>query len=231
MPVLVDGAQSVGAIPVDVGALDYYTVSGQKWLCGPDTTGALYIADVESLARRASRLLRAGVVRARRPVRAARGSAAVRPRLALDRVARRDSRPRSALAPEWRFERIREMAARCREALAGRAQVVTPPDQAGLVTFGVEEDAEAVATRLLEQGVVVRNIPGTPWRARVVRLVDERGRRRASSPRSLSSRQRPKRSHARGTVPRTWHKRSCRRDTPLDNRHRERSCRQGAGQT
>jgi L-cysteine/cystine lyase len=49
VPVLVDGAQSAGAIPVDVGGLDYYTVSGQKWLCGPDTTGALYIADVESL--------------------------------------------------------------------------------------------------------------------------------------------------------------------------------------
>src|SRR5436309_7446988 len=46
LPILVDGAQSVGAIPVDVGALDYYTVSGQKWLCGPDSTGALYVAEV-----------------------------------------------------------------------------------------------------------------------------------------------------------------------------------------
>jgi L-cysteine/cystine lyase len=29
LPILVDGAQSVGAIPVDVRGLDYYTVSGQ----------------------------------------------------------------------------------------------------------------------------------------------------------------------------------------------------------
>src|SRR5262249_31912291 len=43
LPVLVDGAQSVGAIPVDVGDLDFYTISGQKWLCGPDPLGALYV--------------------------------------------------------------------------------------------------------------------------------------------------------------------------------------------
>lgn len=43
--VLVDGAQSCGVVPVDVRELevDYYTVSGQKWLCGPEGTGALYV--------------------------------------------------------------------------------------------------------------------------------------------------------------------------------------------
>ena len=43
--VLVDGAQSVGAMPVDVRRLgaDYYTVSAQKWLCGPEGMGALYV--------------------------------------------------------------------------------------------------------------------------------------------------------------------------------------------
>ena len=49
LPIVVDGAQSVGAIDVDVGAVDYYTVSGQKWLCGPESTGALYIADADAL--------------------------------------------------------------------------------------------------------------------------------------------------------------------------------------
>ena len=45
IPVLVDGAQSAGAIPVDVKALgaDYYAIPMQKWLCGPDGTGALYV--------------------------------------------------------------------------------------------------------------------------------------------------------------------------------------------
>ena len=45
VPVLLDGAQGLGAIPTDVRALgcDYYAASGQKWLCGPDGSGYLYV--------------------------------------------------------------------------------------------------------------------------------------------------------------------------------------------
>jgi L-cysteine/cystine lyase len=45
IPVLIDGAQSAGAISVDVKALgvDFYAIPMQKWLCGPDGTGALYV--------------------------------------------------------------------------------------------------------------------------------------------------------------------------------------------
>lgn len=44
--VAVDGAQAAGAIPVDVVDLgvDLYAVAGQKWLLGPEGTGALYVA-------------------------------------------------------------------------------------------------------------------------------------------------------------------------------------------
>ena len=44
VPVLVDGAQSVGQIRVNVEELgcDFYALSGQKWLMGPVGTGALY---------------------------------------------------------------------------------------------------------------------------------------------------------------------------------------------
>src|SRR5438552_3759744 len=49
LPVLVDGAQSAGAIAVDVGELDFYTVSAQKWLCAPEPTGALYVRNPESV--------------------------------------------------------------------------------------------------------------------------------------------------------------------------------------
>ena len=41
--------------------------------------------------------------------------------------------------------------------------MVTPPGQAGLVTFEVEGDPEAVVAQLLSENVVVRNIPGTKW--------------------------------------------------------------------
>jgi L-cysteine/cystine lyase len=43
---LVDGAQAIGAIPVEVGALgvDFYAIPAQKWLLGPEGIAALYCA-------------------------------------------------------------------------------------------------------------------------------------------------------------------------------------------
>lgn len=45
-PVLLDAAQALGAVPVDVGQLgcDFYAASGQKWLCGPEGSGCLFVA-------------------------------------------------------------------------------------------------------------------------------------------------------------------------------------------
>ena len=45
VPVLLDGAQTFGAIPVDFKALncDYFTGSAHKWLCGPKGTGILAV--------------------------------------------------------------------------------------------------------------------------------------------------------------------------------------------
>jgi L-cysteine/cystine lyase len=162
LPVVVDGAQSVGAIPVDVGDLDFYTVSGQKWLCGPESTGALYVADPEALRVAAPSyfaqtsfepggeyVARAGAQRfdsGWTSVAALRGMIS-----ALE------------LAPDWRFVRIAELAERCRDLLAGRVEVVTAPGQAGLVTFAVNGDPEETAVRLHEDGVMVRSVPGKPW--------------------------------------------------------------------
>ena len=46
-PLLIDGAQGVGAIDVDPVALgaDAYAGPGQKWLCGPNGVGFLWVAD------------------------------------------------------------------------------------------------------------------------------------------------------------------------------------------
>jgi L-cysteine/cystine lyase len=43
--VLLDAAQALGAIPVDVHGLgcDFYAASGQKWLCGPEGSGCLFV--------------------------------------------------------------------------------------------------------------------------------------------------------------------------------------------
>jgi L-cysteine/cystine lyase len=42
--VLLDGAQGLGAVQLDMGELgcDFYAASGQKWLCGPNGLGYLY---------------------------------------------------------------------------------------------------------------------------------------------------------------------------------------------
>ena len=42
---LVDAAQGPGCVPVRVHELgcDFYTISGQKWLCGPSGTGGLWV--------------------------------------------------------------------------------------------------------------------------------------------------------------------------------------------
>ena len=42
---VVDGAQSTGAIPLDLPAsgVDFYAMPGQKWLCGPEGSGGLYV--------------------------------------------------------------------------------------------------------------------------------------------------------------------------------------------
>jgi L-cysteine/cystine lyase len=161
LPVLVDGAQSAGALEVDATAFDFFAFSCQKWLCGPDATGGLVVLDPEALTVTAPSYL---------SQQAYEPTGAFTPR---DGAARFDSNwtavPSLAglsaaleLKPEGRFERALEMTARCRELLAER--VVTAPGQATLVTFRVEGDSAEVVTKLYEAGVVVRNVPGyEPW--------------------------------------------------------------------
>jgi L-cysteine/cystine lyase len=159
LPLLVDGAQAAGAIPIEAGAFDYYAVSCQKWLCGPDVTGALVVAEPDELRVAlpsyfaqsehqpdGSFVLREGAERFDSGWVGAPSLAGLS--AALD------------LAPDWRFERGAEMAARCRDALAERFDVVTKPGQAGLVSFRPDGDPAELVARLRNQGVIVREIPG-----------------------------------------------------------------------
>src|SRR4051794_27222349 len=45
VPLLLDGAQGLGAVRVDPSELGctWYAAAGQKWLCGPDQSGLLYV--------------------------------------------------------------------------------------------------------------------------------------------------------------------------------------------
>lgn len=54
--IVVDGAQSAGAIPLNVPSLgvDFYAVAGQKWLLGPEGTGALWASPAATARGRVS---------------------------------------------------------------------------------------------------------------------------------------------------------------------------------
>ena len=58
-------------------------------------------------------------------------------------------------------ERARELAARLVALLGERGRTVAPRADTTLVSF-VSPDPEREREHLLEQGVIVRNIPGTP---------------------------------------------------------------------
>ena len=160
VPVLVDGAQSAGAIPVDAAEVDFYAFSCQKWLCGPDATGGLVVRDPEALAVTAPSYL---------SQQAYEPTGAFTPR---EGAARFDSNwtpvPSLAglsaaldLAPDGRFGQAAAMAARCRELLGER--VVTASGQGTLVTFRAEGDTRELVQRLYAEGVVVRDVPGFGW--------------------------------------------------------------------
>jgi L-cysteine/cystine lyase len=161
LPILVDGAQSVGVVDVDATGLDYYTVSGQKWLCGPEGTGALVVADPEAL-----RIARPSYL-------AQRGYEPDGTFQAKDGAARFDPNltPKAAVAglraaissiPEWAHDRASALAERFRTALGeAGCDVVMPAERATLVSWRVPADESAdVVTRLAEAGVIVRDLPG-----------------------------------------------------------------------
>ncbi|HEX6763105.1 MAG TPA: aminotransferase class V-fold PLP-dependent enzyme [Gaiellaceae bacterium] len=162
VPVIVDGAQSAGAVEVDATAADYYTVSAQKWLCGPDATGALYIRDPEALTPRllsypatSSYDLSTGEWEPKPG--AARFDTGFAPASSLAGL-------EAALTglPPGRFERARALAERCRELLqAAGYDVVTEAGQATLVSFRPHRDPAEARAALYDRKVVVRELPGT----------------------------------------------------------------------
>lgn len=162
LPILVDGAQSVGAIPVDVGELDFYTVSCQKWLCGPEPLGALHVREPEAL--------RIGIPSyfAQESIDddgtfVARGGAARFDSGWLATPALAGLEAALDTAPVWRFDRAAEMTQACRDALSEHTDVIGEPDQGTLVSFVSPGDPVAAAAALYDRGVIIRDLPRTGW--------------------------------------------------------------------
>jgi len=167
--VLLDGAQGLGAVPVDVRALgcDYYAASGQKWLCGPNGTGYLY-----------ARGDLVGGMRAPWP-----GYGTVEDAgNALDSPLRPDARRLDTgflghHQVEWALaaldvleeagmdalhERSAALAARLADQLRDVGARVSPRGPSTLVSFEAG-DPPALVERLAEAGFALRDLPGTPY--------------------------------------------------------------------
>lgn len=162
LPVLVDGAQSVGAIPVEVGEVDFYTVSGQKWLCGPEPIGALYVRDPERLriafpAHWAQTSIEPDGTFVAKPGAERFDTVFTATRMLAGWETALD------LPPEWRFERAAEVTELCRRALDDACEVIGEPGQGTLVSFVPPGDPAEAVKRLYDRGVVLRELPRTGW--------------------------------------------------------------------
>jgi len=168
-PVLLDGAQGLGAIPVPVRELgcDYYAASGQKWLCGPIGTGYLFVREdrVEDLSPTA-----AGYGTVSDPLRA----------LELPLVegaARFDGGFPAAQSSAWALAALdvlerdgidtvhargATLADELAQRLAAAGLNVAPRGRSTLVSWEAA-DNEAESQRLLAAGILVRHLPGTPY--------------------------------------------------------------------
>jgi selenocysteine lyase/cysteine desulfurase len=169
VPVLLDGAQGVGAIDVDVRALgcDAYAGAGQKWMCGPDGTGMLYVSPG---LRARLRVERRGYANLADPD-AGLDAQPHEDARALDTMSLSAEAVACALAAARVLEdagrpavhtRARELAARLVAQLGERGRTVAPRGDTTLVSFA-SPDPEHEREHLLQYGVIVRNIPGTPW--------------------------------------------------------------------
>jgi L-cysteine/cystine lyase len=161
LPVLIDGAQSVGALPVDVGAIDFYTISCQKWLCGPEPLGALYVRDPETLKVAIPSYFAQQSIEPDGTFVPTNGAARFDSGwLATPALAGLEAA--LAGAPEWRYERALEIAALCRARLRERYEVIGD-GEGTLVSFVPPREPAVDAARLYDAGVVVRELPGTGW--------------------------------------------------------------------
>ncbi|MDX6699218.1 MAG: L-cysteine/cystine lyase [Solirubrobacteraceae bacterium] len=166
-PVILDGAQGIGAVAMDVEALgcEVYAGSGQKWLCGPEGLGMLYVAPdfQEHLAptRRgytaqgdASLGLDAGpapgALRYEPP--ANHGATLLAYALASHDVL-------DAAGWDEVHARARDLAADLAAGLTQRGLDVADRGPTTLVAWH-DPEMEATARRLAERGVAVRHLPG-----------------------------------------------------------------------
>jgi L-cysteine/cystine lyase len=169
-PVLLDGAQGLGAVPVDVRALgcDFYAASGQKWLCGPNGVGYLY-ARAELIGGLSAPWPGYQVLSdPERPLTSALHDDARRLATGFP-AAQQTAFAHAALdvLTEPGIERLQQraidLAARLAETLEERGVRVAPRGESTLVSFEAPDPPRFVERLAAEERIVVRFLPGTPY--------------------------------------------------------------------
>jgi len=171
VPVLVDGAQSAGAIPIDVRALDvdFYAIPMQKWLCGPDGTGALYTRS-ESLHYVNCTYVGYFSIKHEEDVEWALNDDALRFELGGRQTAAIAGQTaildwlEQTVGYEWLFERISSLnayACRALQTIPGLTLLTPQPGASGLVSFTLaNQDVTTVVEQLREKyNILIRSIP------------------------------------------------------------------------
>jgi L-cysteine/cystine lyase len=173
----VDAAQSAGAIALDLPAsgVDFYAMPGQKWLCGPEGTGALYVRpDRLSLVAPVFVGFRtmgedggfnyAGDFMPASTARRYETGTTYRP--GIQAMAANMVWQEETVGRDWIYSRIIELAAYARNALAqvSGIEVITPPGpHAGLVTFTLDGyEPPRVNAKLAEDNIVIRYLNSPP---------------------------------------------------------------------
>jgi selenocysteine lyase/cysteine desulfurase len=167
VPVLLDGAQGVGAVPTDVARLGcaFYAGSGQKWLCGPIGTGMLWVSPQwrDRLPARGPTYINlvdanAGLDAVPRPD-AARHDA---PALSVETSAAAAAALDVLGNAGWDavHERAATLASDLAAALVQGGREVVPRDRTTLVSWK-DPDPEATRALLAEAGVIIRDLPRT----------------------------------------------------------------------
>ena len=163
--VLLDGAQGLGAIPVDVGTLgcDFYAAAGQKWLCGPDGSGCLYVRRELAEGLDPPWPSYMSLADPARPSELVPHPGARRFDLGLSGPLLAWTHASVELFQEagldWVHERGTALAERLAESLGDHGHAVIPRDRTTLVSWR-SDDAEGAVARLADAGVVVRHLPG-----------------------------------------------------------------------
>jgi L-cysteine/cystine lyase len=169
VPVLLDGAQGVGAVPVDVTALGcaFYAGSGQKWMCGPVGTGMLWISPDwhDRLAPVGATYLNLaepgrGLESALQPDARTHDSPALSAEASAGALAAHDVL--AAAGWEAVHTRAAALAATLAERLVATGRTVAPRGETTLVSWA-DAEPDATRDRLAGAGVMIRNLPGTPY--------------------------------------------------------------------